>query len=127
MQPVQPQLAGVPAVAQAAGTLLQFAALGTLVHPAHVRLGDDGVVRLEVLVRQRIEQHPRAFPLFGAFAYPDQGCIDATITAARRKALQLPAGAEVILAGRGLELGRHEGIDVFRVLHLDGLDLPPTH
>jgi hypothetical protein len=123
MQPQQLQLEGMPAV------LLQFAGLGTLVHAAQVRIGDDGTVRVEVLVQQSMEHHPRVFPLFGAFIYPDQGCLDETISAARRKAMRMPAGTEIVLAGRGIELSRHEGAYVFHVLHVDGLDLPPqsTH
>ena len=129
MQSQQLQLDGMPSAVHAVGSLLQFAVLGTLVHAAQVRLAEDGVVRVEVLVRQRIEQHPRAFPLFGAFPDPAQGCLDETLSAARRMALRMPAGTEIVLAGRGLELDCHEGRDVFRVLHLDGLDLPPlpTH
>lgn len=119
----QGTLAGIePVQTPALGQDLRLATMGVLVHGAQVRLHDDRV-HVDVLVRQQVEHHPHALSLFGSFAYPDQGCIDSTLSAARKKAHAMAAGVEVMLVGRGLEIGRHEGLDVFRVLHVDALDI----
>lgn len=121
----QGTLDGVEAVQTSAHAdqLAKVAVLGKLIHGALVREHADGKVCVEVLVDQHVEHHPRALPVFAEFPYPDQGCADATLSAARKKAAQLPAGAEVMFLGRGIELGRHESRDVFRIIHVDGLDI----
>lgn len=125
----QASLDGIPDVQAPARPVPELRAgiIGHLLQHAAARDHVNGQVFVEVLLEQHVEHHPRALPVFAAFPYPDQGCVDATLSGARRKALQMPAGTEVMLVGRGLEIGRYSGRDVLRVLHVDALDITSNH
>jgi hypothetical protein len=125
----QATIDGVEPVQTPAGaeTAVKAALLGVLLHPAIVRIDSHNRVRLEVVFKQRLEHHPKALPVFASWIYPDLGCFDSTHAAVKAKALGMNTEAEVMVLGRGLEIGRHEGLDVFRVIHVDGIDLTVHH
>lgn len=104
-----------------AGTPLQLCGKAYLVRDAIVRDTTHGQVQIEALLRQRIEHHPQAVPLFAAWVIPDMGGFAPTLDYARRKAALLKAGTEVVVLGRGLETGRHHGEPVFRLLETLGI------
>lgn len=125
----QASLAGVDAVPapELGEQLVNVALYGPLLHRAVVRTASDHTVRLEVLFRQQIEHHPRALPVLAVWTYPDLGSFALTHDHVRAKVHAMQEGAEVMALGRGLELARHEGLDVLRLIHVDGIDLTSNH
>jgi hypothetical protein len=121
----QGTLEGMPVVqAPALGErAIKVALLGELLHQAVVRATHHGAVKLEVVIRQQLEHHPRALPLLAVMTVPDLGSFHATHCAAQDRAAHMREGTEVVVLGRGLELARHEGTDVFRLIHVDGINL----
>lgn len=120
----QGTLEGMPVVqAPAQGEhLIKAALLGHLLHPAVVRAPHNDIVKLEVLFQQQLEHHPRALPVLAVMTVPDLGSFDATYSEAQARVNHMHEGTEVVVLGRGLELARHEGMDVFRVIHVDGIN-----
>jgi hypothetical protein len=121
---LQPELAGLdlpPVQTPAPDDLARFAVNGRLVTDVVLRTRPGPRVVLEALIEQRAEHHPRALRVLCKFLMPDEGSFDDTQAAARRHAVHLRAGAEVMAVGRGLEIRQHQGEDVFSYIHGDGI------
>ena len=129
-EPGQLTLGGIPpavqtpaVVSNAAATdaTLAIALLGALVGKAIVRDTTRGELVLEVTLQQALEHHPQALPVFAAWQVPDQGDWLATHTWASARARRITEGIDVMVTGRGIELGSHGGQAVLRVIHVTGI------
>lgn len=97
-------------------TALQVAVGGLLLRDAAVRVvGAPGaeLVLLEVWLRQQVEHHPHAVPLFAAWHITGDTSVAAM---ARQLAASMRAGTYVLVRGAGLETGKRAGEPVLRVV-----------
>lgn len=131
--PEQPGLAGIPPApnqasqAAAAGEQIKCCFIGHLASAALVR-DERGEFVVEVLLRQHVPRHPQALPVLAAWHYPGPAFgVDPLDTLHKCQALAatLPAGAEVVLLGRGLECSHHHGEPVLRVMDVLGIKPNP--
>ncbi|MGV8823995.1 hypothetical protein [Methylibium petroleiphilum] len=114
----------VQAPAPPVGEAFKLALVGKLLAPAYVHTTTHGDVQLVVLVEQSIPHHPQALPLLAAWTWPGDACLADRHERARARAARLPAGAEVLALGHGLECGHHQRQPVLRLLHCTGIDIP---
>lgn len=119
--PAQASLEGMPEAPRAPDALLKVVMSGRL-EMRRVRTTDRGAVHIEALVRQHVSRHPHALPLWVDYLVPDHGLSFAsTHQHALDRLATLHEGEEVVVLGRGLEVGRHEGEQVLQFLHVDGI------
>jgi len=120
MSAVVAELPTVQARQHIEGLTVEVAVGGWLQHPAAVRVvGAPGqeVVLLEVWIEQRIDHHPKAVPIFAAWAMPvAPGGLVFTTQAAHTLAAAMPAGTHVYVRGSGLEPGNRGKEPVLRVI-----------
>lgn len=119
----QASLAGIEPPPPLADVDLQVAIRGVLMQHAELRHGLDDSEQIHVLVEQRLKAHALARPVHAVRVYRDTGAPHVIHQIAHARAGRLRAGAEVVLLGRGLEPGHHEGQPVLRLIHLDAIKL----
>lgn len=108
------------------GEPLKVAIMGRLAAPARlVEDPDSGPVPLvQVVLHQHVELHPRVWPVVATYAHQAELVgVDPEHVYQATTALvaSLPAGTDVVLLGKGLEAGDHDGAPCLRVLHVLGL------
>jgi hypothetical protein len=113
----QPELLGIPPPLPDAP--LDLAIAGVMEEPAEVRVAPDGTVNLLALVAQRLHGHPHALPALAVYRYCNPDAHDRAL--AEQKARWLTTGAHVVVRGSGLEIARHHGRDVLRLVRCAGV------